>query len=111
MNIAFLLLYLHFGIGLLEETDIDMAAEELDAVSSKWYTLGEHAGISHHELDLIHTKYSHDETFCLRQVLNKRINYASTTWHDIVAILRSSDCPQLADRLEAKYCSSELTIT
>jgi len=40
MNIVFLLLYLHFAIGVLEESDLDMIASELDAVSSKWYTLG-----------------------------------------------------------------------
>jgi len=110
MNIAFLLLYLHFGIGLLEEFDLDLVASELDAVSSKWYTLGEHLGMHSNGLNFIHTEYSHNKKLCLREMLRESTcNYCTTTWSDIVAGLRSSGDSQLADHLETKYCSSELT--
>ena len=47
MNIVFLLLYLHFAIGVLEKSDLDMVASELDAVSSKWYSLGKELLLPH----------------------------------------------------------------
>ena len=112
MNIVFLLLYLRFAIGLLEESDLDMVASELDAVSSKWHTLGEHFGLVDGVLDHIHTQYSHDEKLCLRKVISWRMYYYYyPTWRDITEGVRSLGDSQLADHLETKYCSSELTIT
>jgi len=115
MNIVFLLLYLHFAIGLLEKSDVDAVATELDAVSSKWYTLGQHFGLYDFQLDHIHTQYSHDEKLCLREVISERMYYyttiTTTTWTDIIVGLRSLGDSQLADHLETKYCSSELTTT
>jgi len=111
MNIVFLLLYLHFAIGVLEKSDLDVVASELDAVSSKWYTLGEHFGVDDYQLDPIRTQYSHDEKLCLREVISERMDYYYTSWRDIIAGLRSSGDFQLADHLETKYCSSELTTT
>jgi len=115
MNIVFLLLYLHFAIGLLEKSDLDMVASELDAVSSKWYTLGENIGLDDGELDSIRTQYSHDEKLCLRKVISKSMDYyyyyTITTWMGIIVGVRSLGDSQLADHLETKYCSSELTTT
>jgi len=112
MDIVFLLLYLHFAIGVLEESDLDVVASELDAVSSKWYTLGEHIGLQDNELNPIHTQYSHHEKLCLKKVIRMRMGYYSgLTWSDTIAGLRSSGDSQLADHLETKYCSSELTTT
>ena len=113
MNIVFLLLYLHFAIGVLEESDLDVVASELDAVSSKWYTLGKELlhKLDHHHLDSIHTQHSQNPEIGLRQMLRKRINYHCTTWRGITAGLRSLGNSQLADHLETKYCSSELTTT
>ena len=89
---------------------MDVVASELDAVSNKWYTLGENIGLDDGDLDPIHTQYSHDERLCLREVISKRMRYY-TTWKDITEGVRSLGDSQLADRLETKYCSSELTTT
>jgi len=113
MNIVFLLLYLHFAIGLLEESDVDAVATELDTVSSKWYTLGKELlhNIHHEDLDSIRTQHSRNPEIGLRQMLRKRMDHHYTTWRDITAGVRSSGDSQLADHLETKYCSSELTTT
>ena len=113
MDIVFLLLYLHFAIGLLEESDLDMVVSELDAVSSKWYTLGQELihEPDHHYLDSIHTQHPQNPKNGLRKMINRRMDYHYTTWSDIAAGLRSSGDSQLADHLETKYCSSELTTT
>ena len=114
MNIVFLLLYLHFDIGLLEKSDLDVVASELDAVSSKWYTLGKEllAKHHHHHLDSIWTQHPQNAKIGLRQMIHKRMDYVSgLTWMDIIAGLKSSGDSQLADHLETKYCSSELTTT
>ena len=113
MNIVFLLLYLHFAIGLLEKSDLDMVASELDAVSSKWYILGQELLPKkyHKDLDSILARYSQNPKIGLREMINRRMHYAYTTWSNIIAGLRSSGDSQLADHLETKYCSSELTTT
>ena len=110
MNIVFLLLYLYFAIGLLEKSDLDVVASKLDAVSSKWYTLGQQllAKHNHHLLDSIRTQHSQNPEIGLRQMLTKRMIFY-TTWKDITAGVRSSGDSQLADHLETKYCSSELS--
>lgn len=112
MNIVFLLLYLHFAIGLLEESDLDMVASELDAVSSKWYTLGQELLPLHKDLDSIRTQHPRNLKLGLRKMINRRMDFHPLpTWKDIMAGLRSSGDSQLADHLETKYCSSELTTT
>ena len=105
-------IYLNFAIGLLEESDLDVVASELNAVSSKWYTLGKEllAEHNHHHLDSIRTQHSQNPEIGLRQMLRMRMAYV-TTWNDITAGLRSSGDSQLADLLETKYCSGELTTT
>ena len=113
MNIVFLLLHLHFAIGVLERSDLDVVASELDAVSSKWYTLGKEllSTYRHNELDFIRTQHSQNPEIGLRQMLHRRMYYHYTTWMDIVRGLKSSGDSQLADHLETKFCSSELTTT
>jgi len=112
-NIVFLSLYLHFAIGLLEKSDLDVVASELDAISSKWYTLGLEllAKRYHHRLDSIRTQHLRNAKTGLRQMLRTRMYYYPTTWMDIIAGVRSSGDSQLANYLETKYCSSELTTT
>jgi len=91
-----------------------VVASELDAVSRKWYTLGQELLLpSHHnELDSIHNKNPQKPKIGLRQMLNRRMDYyPPPTWSDIIACLRSSGNSQLADHLETKYCSSELATT
>ena len=89
-----------------------MVASELDALSSKWCTLGKellHTAF-HEDLDSIHTQYAENPKVGLKEMINKRMDYYTTTWMDIVRGLRSSGDPQLADHLDTKYCSSELTV-
>ena len=115
MNIVFLLLSLHFAIGLLEESDLDVVANELDAVSRNWYRLGQALlrRPNHYHLDSIRSQCSHNEKLCLRQTVRRRMgnDYVTTTWSDIVVGVRSSGDSQLADHLHSKYCSSEFTTT
>ena len=110
-NIVFQLLYLHFAIGLLEVSDLDMVTNELDSVSSKWYTLGQGL-LFKRQLDSIHAQNLQDNQLCLKKVLSTRImKYPTTTWSDIIASLKSSGDSQLADCLETKYSFRELTTT
>ena len=110
MNIIFLLLCFHFAIGLLEKSDLDVVANELDAVSTNWYTLGQHIGLdSNDELDPIHTQYS-DNRSCLREMISYWLQHHYATWSSVVASVRSSGGSQLANHLHSKYCPSELTV-
>ena len=97
------------AIGLLEESDLDVVANELDAVSRNWYTLGQNL-ISTQDLDSIRTKYPNDK-LRMREMLSYWLEYSPTTWSAIVAGLRSSGDSQLADHLHSKYCPSEFTTT
>jgi len=111
MNNVFLLLYLHFAIGVLEESDFDMVVSELDVVSSKWYPLGQEL-LHEYDFDSMYTQYQQRSQIGLRQMLRKRMGYfGGLTWNDVIAGLRSSGDSQSADHLETKYCSSELTTT
>ena len=98
------------AIGLLEESDIDVVANELDAVSTNWYTVGQALLFTHGHLDSIRTRYPHDK-LRMREMLSYRLGHSYTTWSDIVAGVRSSGDSQLADHLHSKYCSSEFTTT
>ena len=103
------------AIGLLEESDLDAVANELDAVSRNWDTLGQALLYTHHHghLDSIRSHYSHNEKLCLRETVRRRMgnDYVTLNWSDLVAVLRSSGDSQLADHLHSKYCSSEFTTT
>ena len=101
------------AIGLLEESDLDEVASELDAVSRNWYTLGKDLLITHHHdhLDSVRTQYQHDK-LRMREMLSYWLEqYPTPTWSEIIAGVRSSGDSQLADHLHSKYCSSEFTTT
>lgn len=98
------------AVGLLEKSDIDVVANELDAVSSKWCTLGQSLLFKGH-LDSIRAQNLQDNQLYLREVLSKRMDYPTTTWTDIIASLKSSGDFHLVDHLETKYSSRELTTT
>ena len=85
--------------------------KELSVVQKKWRTIGEELGVQKVVLDSIRTYYS-DPGNRLREVLHERVRSQTTTWGDIVAVLRTPRVgqSQLADHLEAKYCPSELAI-
>ena len=106
-------MYLHFALGRLRESDLELVVEELRGVEEKWESIGREVFISalnDYPTD-IRTSHStsHD---CMREVLRKRLqdlNY--TTWVDIIDALRKAGEPHLADHLKAKYIPGELTTT
>ena len=114
MNIVFLLYIVpSLAIGVLEESDLDEVASELDAVSTNWYTVGRELLPTHYHdhLDSIRTQYS-DDKLCMREMLSYWLeNNPFTTWSGIVAAARSSGDSQLADHLHSKHCPSEFTTT
>ena len=89
---------------------LDLLVQELTSVSDKWQDIGEELGVEQDSLDYIRTKHS-DPGDCLREVLRSWLPSCAATWKHIVAVLRTPRIgdSHLADHLEAKYCSSELT--
>ena len=100
------------AIGLLEESDLDVVANELDAVSTNWYSLGKDLLFAHRHdhLDSIRIQYPHDKVR-MREMLSYWLEHQFATWSAIVAGVRSSGDSQLADHLHSKHCSSEFTTT
>ena len=84
---------------------MSLVTQELTSVSGKWQYIGVELGVNY-----ISTKHS-DPGDCLREVLTEWFESCATTWKHIVAVLRTPRIGEshLADQLEAKYCSSELT--
>ena len=89
---------------------MSLVTQELTAVSEKWQYIGEELGVDQDILRIISTKHS-DPGDCLRDVLRNWFQRCATTWKHIVAVLRTPRIGEslLADHLEAKYCSCELT--
>ena len=99
-----------FALDLLGMSHLDLLVQELTAVSDKWQYIGEELGVDQFSLDYISTNHS-DPGDCLREVLRSWLPSCVATWKRIVAVLRTPCIgdSHLADHLEAKYCSSELT--
>ena len=112
MCIVFLLLYLHFTLGLLHESDLGTLMEEMSNISTKWESVGRELfnRSDHKYLTNIYTSYitSYD---CMREVLRKwlQINYYFHSWGTITHALRNAGESQVADNLKAKYIPGELT--
>ena len=89
---------------------MSLVTQELTAVSEKWQYIGEELGLDQDRLSHIRTNYF-DPSDCLRAVLWWRLAHGATTWKHIVAVLRTPRIEEslLADNLEAKYCSCELS--
>ena len=87
---------------------MSLATQELTAVSEKWEYIGEELGVGQYSLTDIRTEHS-DPGDCLREVLREQLRNCTTTWGNIIAVLRSPRIEnfQLADNLEAKYYPSE----
>ena len=84
INMVFLLLYLHFAIGLLEKSDLDVVAIELDTVSS---TLGQELlSLYHHDhLDSIRAQNLQDDQLRLRRF--SEIGRSTTTPPGVILLL------------------------
>ena len=88
---------------------LSLAGKELTAVCEKWQDVGKELGVDQSSLESISIYYS-DPGDCLREMLSEWFSSYAATWKHIVAVLRTPHIGEshLADRLEAKYCSSEL---
>ena len=82
--------------------------QELTEVCEKWQHIGEELGVSTFTLSDIKSSKPGDR---LKEVFSERLMHHTTSWGDIIAVLRSPRVGefQLADHLEAKYYPSELT--
>ena len=100
----------HYYCFISELPSVSLVTQELTAVREKWQDIGEELGVGQSSLEDIRTNYS-DPGDCLWRALSNQFLRCTTTWKDIVAVLRTPRIGEshLADHLEAKYCSSELT--
>ena len=99
----------HYYCFISELPSVSLVAQELTAVSEKWQYIGQELGVEQFSLRYIRTNHS-DPGDCLREMLSERFESCSS-WKDIIAVLRTPRIGEshLADHLEVKYCSSELT--
>ena len=100
----------HYYCFISDLLTVSLVAQELTAVREKWQDIGEELGVKQSSLRDIHIDYSNHRD-CLREMLSERLGSCTTSWKDIVAVLRTPRIGEshLADHLEVKYCSSELT--
>ena len=100
----------HYYCFISELPSVSLVAQELTAVREKWQDIGEELGVQQSSLRYIRTKNSNPGD-CLWEMLSKLLENCTTSWKDIVAVLRTPNIGEshLADHLEEKYCSSELT--
>ena len=100
----------HYYCFISDLLSVSLVAQELTAVSEKWQGIGEELGVDQSLLEVIPT-YCSNPGECLREVLRKRFVSCTTSWKDIVVVLRTPRIGEshLADHLEVKYCSSKLT--
>ena len=97
-------MYLHFALGRLGESDLELVVEELRGVEEKWRLIGRELRVTVEDI-----RYP-DSTDCLREVVRRKLQYVSS-WENIIEALRSAGEPQVADHLKAKYIPGELTTT
>ena len=91
------------------EGDLCEVQEELYAVRTHWYNLGLKLGLKPDVLDAIETQCSADPSRCFRETLKNYLKTISPSWRALVGALRSPtvDKPQLAEKLEKKFCSAQ----
>ena len=106
-------MYLHFALGQLRESDLELVVEELRGVEEKWESIGREVfttALNAYPTDIRTSQStSHD---CMREVLERRLqDPCFITWVHIIVALRKAGEPHLADNLKAKYIPGELTTT
>ena len=103
-------MYLHFALGYLHASDLDVLVEELGAHHNKWRALGAALEVSKKDLEAIGTQYSHTED-CLQGML---INWLHTdnlaSWNRVIDALREVGEADVANRLKVKYGESATTV-
>ena len=107
------MLHLHFDLGQLGESDLELVMEALRGVEEKWESIGREVFTSAFYNYPTDIRTSHSTSHeCMREVLRKRLQDPySTTWGTIIVTLRSAGEAYLADSLKAKYIPGELTTT
>ena len=100
----------HYYCFISDLLSVSLVAQELTAVREKWQDIGQELGVEQSSLTYIGIDYS-DPGDCLWRALSERFESCATSWKDIVVVLRTPHIGEshLADHLEVKYCSSELT--
>ena len=100
----------HYYCFISELPSVSLVTQELTAVHEKWQYIGQELGVEQSSLRYIRTYYS-DPVDCLREMLRKQLRGCATSWKDIVVVLRTPHIGEshLADHLDVKYCSCELT--
>ena len=98
----------HYYCFISELPSVSLVAQELTAVREKWQYIGQEMGVQQSSLRYIHINHSHPGD-CLWRALSKRFQRCTTTWKDIIAVLRTPRIGEshLANHLEAKYYSSK----
>ena len=99
------MVYLHFALDKLRESDLELVMEELRGVEEKWRFIGRELGVRRVD-DITYP----NSTDCLREVFRRRLQYI-TYWTRIIVALRKVGEAHLADNLKAKYIPGELTTT
>ena len=103
-----LLLYLHFALGWLYPSDLDVLVEELSPLHNKWEELA-HALSPSLDLEAIRThSYSRDglhET--LRRWLDPRL---LRRWDEVISTLRKVGEDDVANKLQVKYGELATTV-
>ena len=102
-------MYLHFALGELWESDLDVLVEELGALHNKWRALGEALHPSKKDLEAIGTQHSHTED-CLQAILIKMLPTAYGRWHHVIDAVRTVGEDDVANRLKVKYGESATTV-
>jgi len=106
-----LFLYLHFALGLLDDSDLNVLVEELGALHNKWRALGEALpALSEKKLDFIGTQHSPTGKY-LQEMLRMWINTVTIpTWQHVLGALRMVGEADVADNLKVKYGESATTV-
>ena len=99
----------HYYCFISELPSVSLVAQELTAVSEKWQYIGQELGVDQSSLRDIRANHS-DPGDCLLEMLSMWFESCSS-WKDIIAVLRTPRIGEshLADHLDVKYCSCELT--
>ena len=102
-------MYLHFALGWLYKSDLDVLVEELGALRNKWRALGEALHLSKKDLEAISTQHSHTED-CLKGMLINWLQLPGAMWHVVIDAVRKVGEDGEANRLKVKYGESATTV-
>ena len=100
-------LYLHFALGFLYPSDLDVLVEELSPLHNRWEELAHVLSLS---LDLETTRahsHSGDE---LHETLRRWLDTGGTWWGEVISALRMVGEDDAANKLKVKYGELATTV-